>query len=438
MRTLGFLLAASSLAACNWTEFDDITNKTWVDSTTKPDALDKSSDWGVVIQRGADPSESATTGTLTVIGAGEGTYSELLYSAAGSGSLKTNSLALKDIAINNLDAVPILVASPTTAEVALITTGDPASIVVASGVHTLLVHQIFVGTTSLGGNAGIISTPDAAAYMQPKPFPNGPANPGPAPIVAVGDVVLGTIYMMPGGAQQPACRLTDGGNPIQVRAIAAVPGPMVPVGQTRTDDFLVWNGADGKLLKYSGDAFNGCTTAVPLLPTPTGVKTQFLPGHGSQILRIDDTHVLLQGHQDISKGNGSFLQVYDITTLMPVGLMITKEGLRSAAVLSVGATNYVLAGYPQDTVSVDDTSITGGSVAVFKLGASQAITAAEPSVILQDAQAENNQQFGRAVAVMPYNGQTVIAVAAQNEVFVYFRANLKDGTSLYDDRRTGK
>jgi hypothetical protein len=437
MRTLGFLLAVSSVfAGCNWTEFDDITNKAWVDSTTKPDL--GSSDWAVVIQRGADASESATSGTLAVIGAGEGTYSELLYSATGSGSVKTNSLKLKDIAINNLDAVPILVASPKTAEVALITTGDPASIVVASGVHTLLVHQIFVGTTTLGSNAGIVSTPDAAAYMQPKQFPGGIANPGPAPIVAVGDVVMGTIYMPPSVFQQPACRLTDGGNPIQVRAIAAVPGPAVPPGQTQTDDFLVWNGADGKLLKYDGTHFNGCVTAVPLLPTPTGTKTPFLPGHGSQILRIDDTHVLLQGHQDISKGNGSFLQVYDTTTLTPVGMMITTEGLRSAAVLSVGATNYVLAGYPQATVDVDNSTITGGAVNVFQLGALQAITSAMPSAILQDAQAENNQLFGRAVAVMPYNGQSVIAVAAGNEVFVYFRANLKDGTPMYDERRTGK
>jgi hypothetical protein len=39
---------------------------------------------------------------------------------------------------------------------------------------------------------------------------------------------------------------------------------------------------------------------------------------------------------------------------------------------------------------------------------------------------------------MPFNGQNVIAVAAGNEIFVYFRADLGDGTALYDDRRTGK
>lgn len=436
MRTLGFVLAASSLAACNWTEFDDITNKAWVDSTTKPDV--GSSDWAIAIQRGADSGESATSGTLAVIGAGEGSYSELLYSAAGSGNVKTNSLKLKDLAINNLDPAPILLASPKSAEVALVTTGDTASIVVATGTHTLLVHQLFVGTTTLGGNAGIMSTPDAAAYMQPKAFAGANPMPGPAPIVAVGDVVMGTIYMLPGGAAQPACRLTDGGNAIRVRAIAAVPGPTPAPGQPQTDDFLVWNGADGKLLKYSGDNFNGCTTATPLPPTATGMKTPFNPGHGSQIVRIDDTHVLLQGHQDISQGNMSFLQVYDVTTLQPVGMPITTEGLRSAAVLSVGATNYVLAGYPQAAVDVGGSSVTGGAVNIHTLSLTQAITSATPSAILHDAQAENNQQFGRAVAVMPYNGQSVIAVAAQNEIFVYFRANLGDGTALYDERRTGK
>ena len=425
---------ASTLAACNWTEFDDLANKTWVDSTEKPNV--KSSDWGVVIQRGADAGESTTSGTLAVIGAGPGTYSELLYSAGGSGSLKTNGLQLDALGITALDSPPILLASPKSPEIALVTTGDTASIVVATGTHALLLRQLFVGNTTLGNGAGIATTPDAAAYMQPKAFPGADPNPGPAPIVAVGDVVMGTIYNLPAGTKQPACKLTDGSNPIQVRAIAAVPGT-VP----GSDDFLVWNGADGKLLKYNGDNFNGCVTAAPLPPTATQTKPAFTPGHGSQILRIDDNHVLLQGHQDVSKGNASFLQVYDVTTLMPVGMAVSTEGVRSAAILSVGATNYVLAGAPQAAVHPehDNTTFTGGAVSIYALSPqSQGIVSTTASQTLQDAQPENGQQFGRSVAVMPFNGQNVIAVAAGNEIFVYFRADLGDGTALYDDRRTGK
>lgn len=431
MRIQRFLVisTALSIGACNWTEFDDIASKTWVDSTMKPGV--KSSDWAVAIQRGADAGESASSGTLAVIGVGPGSYAELEYSAQGSANFKSNSLALDMQGITTVDSPPILLASPKSAEVALVTTGDTSSIVVATGIHTLLVRQLFVGNTTLGNGAGIGTTPDAAAYLQPKPFPGGDPNPGPAPLVGVGDVVMGTIYMLPAGQRQPACKLTDGANPIQVRAIAAVPSGGA------TDDFLVWNGADGKLLKYHGDdAFNGCTTVAPIAPTATQTKPAFTPGHGSQIIRIDDTHVLLQGHQDTSKGNASFLQVYDLATLTPVGTAVGTDGLRSAAVLSVGATSYAIAGYPLSPVDDNTSSVTAGVVRIFTL--SPGIMSATPTATLHDAQPENNQQFGRSVAVMPYNGHDVLAVAAGNEVFVYFRANAADGTAIYDERRQGK
>jgi NADPH2:quinone reductase len=54
------------------------------------------------------------------------------------------------------------------------------------------------------------------------------------------------------------------------------------------------------------------------------------------------------------------------------------------------------------------------------------------AMTLHDAQPERGQQFGRAVAVMPFNGEPVIAVAADNEVFVYFRS------ALYGETRTGR
>jgi hypothetical protein len=57
---------------------------------------------------------------------------------------------------------------------------------------------------------------------------------------------------------------------------------------------------------------------------------------------------------------------------------------------------------------------------------------------LNDAQPENNESFGRAVAAMPYHGTSLIAVAADNEIFVYFRANLSDGNQLYPETRQGR
>jgi hypothetical protein len=45
---------------------------------------------------------------------------------------------------------------------------------------------------------------------------------------------------------------------------------------------------------------------------------------------------------------------------------------------------------------------------------------------LSDAQPQRYQHFGRSLAVMKFNGTDVLAVAASNEVFAYYK------TSLYD------
>jgi len=205
--------AVAALSGCKWTEFDDLEKDTWVDSTGKPDV--KSSDWGVTIQRGASASDSSGAGTLAIIGAGPGTYSELSYNAEGSSNFQPTSLLLSAQGIMTLDSPPILLASPASSEVALVTTGDAGSIVVATGAHTLAVRQLFVNNTSLGTSVTISTTPDAAAYILPPTFPGLPA-PAPAPIVAVADIVMGTIVGLPNGTKQPACKLTDAASTIAV------------------------------------------------------------------------------------------------------------------------------------------------------------------------------------------------------------------------------
>src|SRR5262249_20399627 len=131
----------------------------------------------------------------------------------------------------------------------------------------------------------------------------------------------------------------------------------------------------------------------------------------------------LQGHKDTS--DDAIMQVYNTATLMPVGGSVSLPKLKAAALLTEGTQQYVIAGYPG--VVVDGK--TGGQALVFRVSAS----GIEPSPVatLQDAQPENNQSFGRAVAAMPYHNTQVIAVAADNEIFVYFRANQTDGTPLY-------
>ena len=125
------------------------------------------------------------------------------------------------------------------------------------------------------------------------------------------------------------------------------------------------------------------------------------------------------------------LQVYDAATLMPSGGSVSLPKLRTAAILDTGAQKYVIAGYPADIPPSG--SVASGVVRLFKVSA--AGIEPSPAAVLNDAQPENNQSFGRAVAAMPFNGQQIVAVAANNEIFMYFRLDPPGGTALYGETR---
>lgn len=398
MRTKIFVLAV--LGACNWTTFDDLGNEAWVGSTEKPDV--KSSDWGIAVQRAA---RSGDGGRLVVLGAGTASYSELLYSAKGESSLPLTAVGLQQAyGIPNIGNQPLLLADPASDNTSLVVTSDNGVAILTGAQGMLKAYQLFNQTA-----------PDAATYML------APGQTAPQPLVAVADTVFGAFLpALPTGMTQPACKLVDNAAPsvkLQIRALGAV-----RVGAT--DDVLVWDNG-GKLFRFTSAVFNGCGAS----PVPAAsVDTAFMPDQGSQILPIDATTVLLQGH----RGDAGFLRVYNATTLAPIGAAVMVSKLRTAAVLTVGATSYALAGVPTALVG----GVTAGQVAVFHISA----TGVDPTPVamFNDAQPENNQSFGRAVVAMPFNGKQVIVVAADNEIFAYFRANLASGMALYDETRQGR
>lgn len=401
--TLVSVLACAALGACSWTQFDSLESDTWVGSTEKPNV--KSSDYGVAIQRGA---RSGDGGTLVVIGANQATYSELTYAATGGAKLAATTLELNSqFGIGNLDAQPVLLADPTTDDTALAINAGGTQILVLTGAGQLNMHNLFVSP----------STVDAATYMQP---PNrtdaghvGEAHPE-APLIAAGDVVVGTFYSAVPNPQ-PTCKLLDGASAIAPRALAAVKNGAF-------DDVLAW-GSGGKLYHYPGSVFHGCTPGQA--PVGAGHDTGFQPGHGSQILSIGAGHVLLAGRHDTD--DASLLQVFDAATLSPVGGSVSLPGLRSVAILDAGAQKYVVAGYPADNVN----GTTAGDVKLFPVSGMGGIETS-PMAVLHDAQPENNQSFGRAVTVMPFNGAPIIVVAADNEIFTYYQS------PLYDETRQGR
>lgn len=405
MRTTMWFLAAgaaAALGACKWTEFDDLQNQTWVGSTEKPNV--RSSDYGVAIQRGA---ALTSGGTLVVIGANQPTYSELEYDAKGNAKLTANTLELNaQFGIGTLDAQPIVLADPTSDDIALIVNGGGSQILVLTGTGQLNMHNLFVTPSPV----------DAATYMLP------PGSTVEEPLVASGTVVVGTFYgTVPN--PQPTCTLVDSTTPIAPRALGVV-------RTGTTDDVIAWGsatGAAGKLYRYTGDVFNGC---MPSKDAMAHHDTGFVPERGSQILSIDATHVLLQGHHEAD--DNSLLQVYDATTLMPIGGSVSLPKLRSAAILDTGTQKYVIAGYPGETVD----KVTAGVVRLFPVSAMGIESA--PAALFNDAQPEDNQSFGRAVAAMQFNGTSIIAVAANNEIFMYFRLDKTDGTALYGETRQGR
>src|SRR5262249_40447211 len=133
------------------------------------------------------------------------------------------------------------------------------------------------------------STVDAATYMQPPKRPDNSMSQPPRPLVASGDYVLG-VFTSPEPAVDSMsmhlrCKLTEGSAPITPRALGAA-----RVSDPNVDDVIAW-GANGKLYRYAGTtAFNGCSTSPAVLASH---DAGFKPEHGSQILSIDATHVLI-------------------------------------------------------------------------------------------------------------------------------------------------
>jgi hypothetical protein len=398
LASLSTLLVASS--ACSWTTFDDLEGDTWVTSTEKPD--NDSSNWGVAIQRGQ---ASGTGGRLVVMGANQSLYSELQVTSDGDITVPATQLQLNSqFGIGNLDPQPILLADPASNDVALVTSSGSASIAVLKGSNgNLVVHQVF-GPASA----------DAATYM----VPPAPASEISQTLVAEGDKVYGTFFVNPQNPQ-PSCPLKDGTSAVMVGALGAL-----PTGGA-TNDVIVWS-TTGKVLVYPGSVFNGCV--MQTATTVSAAETSGKPGKGSQILPFTNgtnKFAVLQGH-DMS-GNG-FLALFNfdgVPTL--VGSARTENGIKTAALMELAGKRYVVAGFPDAIV---DGNAGAGQVQVFEVDTTTGI--GNSVMTLHDAQPEGKQAFGRSVTVMPFDGKPLIVVAADNEVFTYFR------TTLYDETRLGR
>lgn len=410
MRTLSSLLFLGlvSTSGCKWTDFDDLASETWVHTTEKPNT--SSADFGVALARGAR--SSASGGTVVAFGTSDPQYFELNFAA--NGDAQVAAVVLSQVASVTSLNQPVVLEDPATDEIAIIAPNTTGGVSVMHGAGGLSGHTV-QGVTQV----------DAAAYVTVVP-PMGRMIA--SPLVAAGGVVYGSYYSDNAMGLGPSmCALQDaGGNPIQIRGLAAA-----RISSTTVDDVIVWGtintGSQGKLLIYPNSIFDGCATPVS---ATAELATPFAPSIGSELIMVDATHVLLVGRKEITQTD-AFLALYDVsgnagTPQAPtaVGAAVTMLGLRTATILDLGTQKYVLAGYPNEVID----GVKAGRVLAFPLSLTTGLGDV-PAMVLHDAQPEDDQAFGRDVAVTSYNGKPVIAVAADNEVFTYFR------TPLYDETR---
>jgi hypothetical protein len=396
MRTVDiFVLAAAGVigtAACNWTEFDNLADEAWVGATKKPDGVN-SSDYGVAITRVA---LSGTGGKLGILAAGAPGYSELSFSATGESSV----VAAQQLPnIGGVGATPLLIANPESDQVAAIVPSNAAIAVFRGGGGALALYSF-----------GFPDPPDAATYVTP------PGGTDPLPLVGSKNTVFGVRADAPPNPH-PTCKLVDSAMPSPDLRIAALGA--VPRNDGGPNDVLMW-ATNGKLYRYGASVYTGCDPGVSetLANAIMHNGATFTPEIGAQILTIDAGFVLLQGHS----GANGVLAVVNTSTLAVVST-VAVPGLRTAAVLSASTKKFAIAGSP--TASVEGKS--SGQVTVYEISTGGMINTT-PVATLHDAQPEDTQAFGRGVAALPFNDSEVLAVAANNEIFVYFRTNFYEET----------
>lgn len=408
MRIQLVLCASLVLPSCLWTDFDDLQDDTWVHSTGKPD--NAATNWAVAVARVARTGDG---GRLAVLGASASLYNDIVIDAAGNVEITSEVELGADFAIGTLAIEPLLLANPAADQAALVTgTGGDAVTTLVSAGGQLTAEQAFGP-----------KIPSAATFMVP-PLMLGGAGPSQT-LVAENDTVYGTVFDAGTGFVQPECKLADEtGAVFGIRALGAIRDGM-------TDDVVVLSDT-GKLMMYDGGVFNGCVaTQAPLTGKVISVGfTGALPG--SQVMTFSDDsgqYALVQAHDGDNKGHLALYKI-DGAAIVAVGTPITSDRLKTAALLEgIGspAKRYVAAGFPATVVD----GVTAGQVQIFEVSTASGVSGTAAAT-LHDARPGDNQSFGRGVAAVPFNGKTIVAVAADNDVFLYFR------TTLYDETRQGR
>jgi hypothetical protein len=120
------------------------------------------------------------------------------------------------------------------------------------------------------------------------------------------------------------------------------------------------------------------------------------------------------------------VSVVDLTNMTLVGAPLSTAGVQSATFGTFGTMPALVLGFPSRTVG---TTTDIGQVEMHLVDTTAGTVSGDVAELLDIPQADANQVFGRALAALTYNGATILAVAASNEVYAYYE------TMLYSDTR---
>ncbi len=365
-------IAALALVGCNWTEFDDLADSTWVRSTD--DAHVGSRNYGLAI---VGLSTTNNGGLLGVVSDDSPDYSTIDYGADGADRSGTNDLKLNQHRIAALSDPPLFV-SDGNGKFALAersTTGGNVAVVFGSA------------TAPAGLDFPAASgTPDTIVFA------------GANVVVSAGN----TFYTLLMGMQVPC----------------SSPDTAMGVAATASDGTSLWVWAkSGAFFSVPLASLTPCTGGMLPAATSTFTTTSFMPANGAQIHLVGN-YAILTGHPANSRQGQAF--VVDTTTMTQAD-MVPVEGLRTSTVATFGGSTYLFVGVPDRAVD----GVVAGQVDALELSTAGKLSTT-PVMSLTDAQPESGGQFGRSVTTMKFNDKTVLVVAGNSEVFAYYK------TALYD------
>lgn len=391
-----FLASTVGAAACDWREFDDISDTTWVESSGAPSDVD-SSDYAVALAEANDEAASQTK-QLAVISRSKLTLAFLEFDADGgttvrqSISLDANSGGPFDV----LPQSPVYASDPRSGRVAIaangkIAIGEPTrnSLDVALAPNSsqsagLTFLTIGSGTYVAAATERGISLVDTASPTVTTPICTAPAN------LFNRFIALGTARV--GGVDQLVVWYENNGSHVNTFTVALAGGncTLTPAGTV----------ASGTLsMPTRGD-----------YPLIEGARIISVPG--TELAAIADP---TKGQVFLLGATGERLaQSFEAPSVSSLDI----GQLGSETYFFAGSASYNNAG-KTDAGRVQATLYSNGTLSTT------------PALTLHDAAPEANQRFGRAVAVIPFDSATapIVVVGADDEMFTYFR------TSLYEERR---